>query len=112
MKTIRRGVFETNSSSTHSISICSKADYDAWQNGKMYWDSNKQKMVTREEAMSKIEDLSINMNNDDAIDNYLASNEELLTADKYHQSELEEFAHRHTAGGEEIVAFGQYGYDG
>lgn len=32
--TIRRGVFETNSSSTHSLSIASKEDFDAWVNGK------------------------------------------------------------------------------
>lgn len=32
---IRRGVFETNSSSTHSITICKKEDYDAWREGKI-----------------------------------------------------------------------------
>ena len=35
---IRQGVFETNSSSTHSISICSKQDFENWQNGKMLFD--------------------------------------------------------------------------
>ena len=30
---IRRGVFETNSSSTHSITMCMKSDYDRWSNG-------------------------------------------------------------------------------
>ena len=33
---IRRNVFETNSSSTHSITLCSVEDYNAWQEGKMY----------------------------------------------------------------------------
>lgn len=32
--TIRRGVFETNSSSTHSLSIASEEDFYAWINGK------------------------------------------------------------------------------
>ena len=30
---IRRGVYETNSSSTHSISMCTESEYDAWENG-------------------------------------------------------------------------------
>ena len=30
---IRRGVFETNSSSTHSITLMMKKDYDRWQKG-------------------------------------------------------------------------------
>lgn len=32
---IRKGVFETNSSSVHSIVMCKKADYDMWNDGKM-----------------------------------------------------------------------------
>ena len=35
---IRRGVFETNSSSVHSITMCMKSDYDRWVNGELYWD--------------------------------------------------------------------------
>lgn len=27
---VRQGVFETNSSSTHTLTICSKDDYDSW----------------------------------------------------------------------------------
>ena len=33
---IRKGVFETNSSSTHSITMCTKNEYDDWKNGKLY----------------------------------------------------------------------------
>lgn len=32
MRTIRNNVFETNSSSTHSLAILSKEDYEKWQN--------------------------------------------------------------------------------
>ena len=66
MLQIRRGVFETNSSSTHSISICKKFEYDAWVRGEVYlndgwWgkveneDKNK-KFLTKEEAMKLIAD--------------------------------------------------------
>ena len=32
---IRKGVFETNSSSTHSLTMCLKSDYDKWANGEL-----------------------------------------------------------------------------
>lgn len=38
MLQIRRNVFETNSSSTHSLTMCSKDEYDAWINGEVYFD--------------------------------------------------------------------------
>lgn len=33
MRYIRRGTFETNSSSCHSLTLASKKDYDMWTNG-------------------------------------------------------------------------------
>lgn len=38
MKTIRMGVFETNSSSTHSLCILTKQEYQDWQDGKVVLD--------------------------------------------------------------------------
>ena len=35
MKQIRRNVFETNSSSTHTLAICTEDEYKKWQEGKM-----------------------------------------------------------------------------
>jgi hypothetical protein len=37
MKIIRQGVFETNSSSTHSLTICSCEEYSKWEDGELYW---------------------------------------------------------------------------
>lgn len=37
MKLIRRNTFETNSSSTHSITMCSESDFDKWKNGELYY---------------------------------------------------------------------------
>lgn len=34
---IRRGVFETNSSSVHSLTMCTSSDYDKWKNGELVW---------------------------------------------------------------------------
>ena len=31
---VRKGVFETNSSSTHSLTMCSEDEFDQWKDGK------------------------------------------------------------------------------
>ena len=35
---IRRGVFETNSSSTHSLTVCSEDEFEAWKRGELLLD--------------------------------------------------------------------------
>lgn len=47
---IRCGVFETNSSSTHSICICTKEDYDKWKNGEMLYDRYNEELVSLDDA--------------------------------------------------------------
>jgi len=47
---VRQGVFETNSSSTHSLSIISKEQSDALDNGEVYINSNSLEIVTKEEV--------------------------------------------------------------
>lgn len=37
---VRQGVFETNSSSTHTLTICSKEDYEDWKHGDKFWLDN------------------------------------------------------------------------
>ena len=37
---VRQGVFETNSSSTHTLTICAKDDYDKWNRGEVFWLDN------------------------------------------------------------------------
>lgn len=32
---IRLGVYETNSSSTHSLTICSEEEFEQWKNGEL-----------------------------------------------------------------------------
>lgn len=33
---IRRGVYETNSSSTHSLTMCSEEEFEQWKNGELF----------------------------------------------------------------------------
>lgn len=35
---IRRGIFESNSSSTHSLTMCSEEEFEQWKNGELLFD--------------------------------------------------------------------------
>jgi len=112
MKVIRRGVFETNSSSTHSITMCSKEDYDKWENGEVLLDNWKDKFITIEEAIEELKKGHKNLS-DDEIKNML-DEDDWYSCERYFDSDyLETFEQTYTTkNGETIVAFGKYGYDG
>ena len=46
METLRMGTFETNSSSTHCMTIMSEEEYDKFKSGLYYWDRSYDKIVT------------------------------------------------------------------
>ena len=49
MKIIRLGVFETNSSSTHTMVIMSEEEYDKWRKGELLKYRWEDKFITKEE---------------------------------------------------------------
>lgn len=93
-QTIRFNVWETNSSSVHSISICTKEDYDKWVNGELFYDASSDKFTN--EPTNKWDEE--NYNYEDFWDNYC----------EYYEGFTETFTTPH---GDEIVAFGYYGED-
>lgn len=130
---IRRGVFETNSSSTHSLTMCLKSDYDRWKtddlflftgSGWCYPDDNKPQtdhFYTKEEAIAfekssryaPSEDF--NWNNEEEVMEMLRENEwmDYDYYDEYYCYEYETFSSTLTTpNGEEVIAFGYFGYDG
>ena len=122
MKLIRRETFETNSSSTHSITMCKESDFDKWKNGEMYWDRWDEKLVSKEEVekeMAKLKEEFISehpdYDKDDAdweeeLEDYLNSDKEYYTYEEfndYDYIEYETFEDRY----EDVVAFGYYGYN-
>ena len=46
METLRCGTFETNSSSTHCMTIVDKEVFDKFEAGLYYWDYNKEDIVS------------------------------------------------------------------
>ena len=90
---IRRGVFETNSSSMHSLTICSQVEYDAWEKGELLMDSY-------DDVFVKPADVE-------------ADSDRYQTVKEYFNNDLESFDKKFTSpSGDKMVAFGYYGYDG
>lgn len=122
MRQIRHGVFETNSSSTHSITMMMKSDYDRWHNEKLYlyeggygWDFNKpvlNTLYTRDEV-EKFAKNNRYYNRDKELDNAELKDMGFTAWDDEGSEYLEGFYEEFTTpSGETIVAFGEYGYDG
>ena len=93
MKQVRKCVLETNSSSTHSLCICTQEEYDKWKNGEMIYDYYNDKIVPIPYDISKFR---------------------YRTYDKYCQNyDLESYEKFFTTpNGDRMVAFGEYGFNG
>ena len=143
MKQIRRNVFETNSSSTHSLTMANSDEYSKWKEGKVYlndsWFSSdseyaKEQFVTFDQIVDIFKkskyysDNEICSDNFDktkwkdeddefsSFDHYLAREHSFFTYEEYWdycEYRFETFEETHTTpSGEEVIAFGYYGYDG
>ena len=55
MRQVRRNIFETNSSSVHSLTICKREDYERWKTDGtyMYKDGDDVHFVSRGEAIER-----------------------------------------------------------
>ena len=109
---IRQGVFETNSSSTHAISVCSAQDYEDLKIGKALINSNFD-ILPRDEAEKFNDELRAKCKKAGYSEDYI---EDIIQEDGYvtwHdlRGEYEYFENRSTIQGVDVVAFGYYGYD-
>lgn len=114
---VRKSVFETNSSSTHSLVMAVESEFSRWENGEVYYCSHwyswsrpedKNKFVVGrfypvEEVDAYFESI------DEERDTY-----DFSTYDEFCESdslEVEDYSYT-TPGGEVIKAVAKYGYDG
>ena len=112
---IRCGVYETNSSSTHSLCMCSAETYNKWCDNKLlYWEW-KNKFGTKEDIIEELKEKypDVDWNNEDEVHDIFEDNE-IKTSDEYFDDEyLETFEKEYTTpGGEKVITFGKYGYAG
>lgn len=90
MKQIRRGTFETNSSSTHSITICTEEEFEKFENGELVFDKWEEKLIPVDSEGAEYCSTWDNMGG--GLETYVKG-----------------FV---TPSGDSMVAFGYYGYDG
>lgn len=134
---VRRGVFETNSSSTHSLTMCSEEEFEAWKRGEVLFQeygkgnfisatklSEHDKKMAQEDYEENKDDFQKDWNDlsEDAKQKYYTKyakendiiDEDAKTYDQYmRDGDLETFVQTYTSkSGDKIVAFGEYGYDG
>ena len=115
MKQIRRNVFETNSSSTHSLTIVSLEEYEKFVSGELMMECYGDNFISREDAIEYViksggfED--VDMADECEVDDELR-NWEYTTYEAF-GDDYEQFKERYTSdSGDEIVAFGFFGSDG
>ena len=130
---IRRGVYETNSSSCHSLTMCSEEEFNRWKDGELLFDTWEEVFVsanilTKNQKEEAAEDYELNKDeyakdwndlSDNAKEKYYTSYAKKMNLIKDHydnyqkymnESYLESYEeHYTTSNGEKIVAFGQYG---
>lgn len=130
MKQIRRNVFETNSSSVHSITMCLEDIYDKWVNDEVYfYDSTyklpegRDKFFTWDDMLEfmrnelKVDEEDIKAlieakENDDGEFTAILQDSDFYTADSYesYNEDCEHYAEVFTTPlGERVCAFGYSG---
>lgn len=89
---IRKNVFETNSSSVHSLCICTEEEFDAWKKGELYYNYWNDKFTKN------------------PVDRW---NEDNQTYEGFFEESWLETYEEHftTPSGDKMVAFGRYGRD-
>ena len=123
MRQIRRGVFETNSSSVHSLTMCSAEEYEKWENGKLLYWQDKDKFETREDIIEELKNLKwydgslrypdVNWEDEDEVNDIFSDNEIQTCEEYFVNNYFYTFEDSYTTpNGEKVVAFGYYGYDG
>ena len=123
---IRRNVFETNSSSTHSITMCMKNDYDLWIHDKVWFiDTYEAKFLPWDELIEYITKTrhvdidDIETIKRDYAEGYMERVEDMLADYAIYTysswldkkcSEFENFMSEFkTPNGETVVSYGYYG---
>ena len=112
MKTIRKGVFETNSSSTHSICICTDEELEAWQNNEIFWNYGND-FITKEELINHCRQLDIPDTDEEIIEDIIRNPREydVETYESFGEDYEIDSTDYLTPKGEHINIFCYYGYN-
>lgn len=102
---VRQGVFETNSSSVHTITMVNESDYEKWKNGELLYDRYVEGLVPLNEIENPDE---YDEDNSDNYKRYLTEKEFF----SWDYIEYETYSNSFTTpSGDTVIAFGYYGHD-
>lgn len=134
---IRRGVFETNSSSVHSLTMCSSDEFDKWVRGEVMFDTYSDKLVNVKPEITEQDKKSAEayyeenkkhywkewnqLSEEETYEWYMKymndygrfDSDRYNTYEEFFDNEYYETYHQSytTPNGEKVVAFGYYGHD-
>ena len=128
MKTIRNNVFETNSSSTHNVSVFYAEDYEKFKNNELLYDPESDELITLEKGIeillnnlpeeSKIKILNDKLTYSEIIDLYKDGLEDIEVPEFYKElidfdyNDLEtDITEFNTKSGEKLIIMCRYGYN-
>lgn len=97
--TIRSGIFETNSSMTHSLVIGTKEDFQKWEAEELVWDIIKDQFITKEKAKQLIDDKKA----------YKSEFKSYESIGEYFECDSGTYT---SPNGDEICWIAEFGYDG
>lgn len=126
MRTIRRCTFETNSSSTHSMTMCSDEEFNKLVSGELYIETWSGEIRSKEEYEKEQAELKERFEEhypkptddvqdwEEDLEDYLRGESEITTFEEYVEDEFLEYYQESytTPNGEKVWAFGKYGYNG
>jgi hypothetical protein len=104
---IRKGVFETNSSSVHALCLCTNDEYDKWKNGEYIYDRYTEELKPITPEIQEIIDIEDK--------HRYKQDRRFLTYEQFHDCiyvNFNLFEESKNLNGEEVIAFGYHGYDG
>jgi hypothetical protein len=107
---VRRGLFETNSSSMHSITMCDDSDFEKWKNGLMVYSKDYECLVSLDNKEYQEWTKKSDAEKEEDWIQY-----DYLTYDQFFNDwdaiEHEKFMDSYkTPNGKKVIAFGYYGY--
>lgn len=116
--TYRIGMFESNSSSTHSMIIGMEDEFKKWEAGKLFWDKDTRSFCTKEEAIEYLKSRKWyknydfdNMDEEELMERFYDANfvsYDIFSDKDYLEADYNTFT---TPKGETICMICEYGYD-
>lgn len=116
---IRNNIFETNSSSVHSITLCPEDEFKKWKNGELLFDRYNDELI----SLKKAEKIKEEMRRDKRRYGYSEDEYEdrgrFLTYNQFfdwqgddnYMDYMEKYQSHQNINGVDVVAFGYYGHD-